>query len=123
MNVRRRVRMRLLPSSAALSLLLMSACLFYTHATVSEVRAAVDAQRLLGSSVAEAEAKLRQIELNGHRHLQVGRYDSQQRELWAHLGNAGRDLMSTWSINVVVKFDMTGHAIDIDTHSSSDNPL
>ena len=119
MSARRPVRLFLLAYALALG----SGCLFYTHATPNEVRAAVNAQRLVGSTVPEAEAKLRQIELKGHRHLEVGRYDPQRRELWAHLGNAGRDLTSTWSINVVVRFDTTGHAVDVDVHSSSDSPL
>lgn len=101
----------------------ISSCASYTRATPASVRQAIVAAGVLGTTPDETVAKLHTVRLPSAGRLIVGSYLPDRKVVEASLPNARKPWFSTWSINVVVRFDSTSRASELDVHYSADSPL
>ena len=97
----------------------------YERHNPSEVRAAIEAQAIVGAAPSSVISALGGVRLAGGDTLVVGSYveDGDRRVVEASLVGAKKTGRLLWSVDVVVYFDSNRKATKIDVEYSSTNPM
>ena len=99
------------------------ACIHYTRQTPDEVRDAITAAGVIGSTPDEAIAKLSALRLADGRQLRVGHYLPDRCVIEATAEDARRTTTTRWSVNVRVSFMNCDRATGVSTEYSANDPL
>jgi len=97
----------------------------YTHHTDDEVRGALQHAGIIGAGPDPVEKTLRNIRLKGGEALEVGQFieDGNLRLIEATVEDAKRTGVTLWMVNIVITFDSTKKASDVDVKFSAVNPM
>jgi len=101
----------------------LGGCVYYTRTTPDEVRQAILTAGIMGSAPDDVVARLQRIRLASGQRLLVDSFEPRRNIVGATVRDAKRTIPFHWSVNVVVGFDSTRHASNVDVYYSADNAL